>query len=163
SRSYGRFQFFVTRVAAGHVSRGLPQALRRCGYGTHAIYPVSGGFLSSDLFYKGVGVEDFIDGKEIGGSPLEPDRFYFDPAARLIEGEHDRGPMSLSVYLTANHFPWDRAFHPELAPAGWRNPGNANPEIDEYLRRQAMSERDYAEFLARLARAFPAESFLIVR
>jgi len=37
------------------------------------------------------------------------------------------------------------------------------PELDEYLRRQAMSERDYAEFLARLERDFPAESFLIVR
>jgi hypothetical protein len=37
------------------------------------------------------------------------------------------------------------------------------PEIDEYLRRQAMSERDYADFVARLARDFPGEPFLIVR
>src|SRR5262245_63269675 len=32
ARSYGRFAEFVTRVAAGRVERGLPQALRRCGY-----------------------------------------------------------------------------------------------------------------------------------
>jgi phosphoglycerol transferase MdoB-like AlkP superfamily enzyme len=163
SRSYGRFQFFVTRVAAGHVSRGLPRTLERCGYRTHAMYPVTGGFLGSDLFYRGVGVQDFLDGRKIGGDALEPDRFYFDYARRMIEREHGRGPMFLYVYLTANHFPWDRPFHPELTPAGWRNPGNANPEIDEYLRRQAMTERDYADFLVRLAREFPTESFLIVR
>jgi hypothetical protein len=163
SRSFGRFQFFVTRVAAGHVSRGLPQTLNRCGYRTHAIYPVTGGFLGSDLFYRGVGVQDFVDGKKIGGHALEPDQFYFDYARRMIERERGRGPMFIYVYLTANHFPWDSPFHPELTPAGWRNPGNANPEIDEYLRRQAMTERDYADFIAGLERDFPSESFLIVR
>src|SRR5215471_9336377 len=43
-----------------------------------------------------------------------------------------------------------------------RNPGNA-PEVDEYLRRQTMSFRDYAGLLDRLARDFPGESFLLVR
>ena len=34
SRSFGRFSYFVTRIASGRVERGLPMALRRCGY-TH--------------------------------------------------------------------------------------------------------------------------------
>jgi len=163
SRSYGRFQFFVTRIAAGRVRRGLPQALRRCGYSTHAIYPVSGGFLGSGSFYKGVGVQNFVEGSDIGGGAFEPDRFYFDAGARLIARERDRGPLFLYLYLTANHFTWDYTFRPELTPASWRAPGNAMSEVDEYLRRQAMSERDYAEFVARLKRDFPAEPFLIVR
>jgi hypothetical protein len=163
SRSYGRFQFFVTRIAAGRVRRGLPQALRRCGYDTYAIYPVSGGFLGTASYYKGVGVEHFIDGSDIGGGAFEPDRFYFDIGARVIARERQRGPLFLYLYLTANHFTWDHVFHPERTPLGWRGPGNSMPEIDEYLRRQAMSERDYADFLTRLARDFPAESFLIVR
>jgi len=100
SRSYGRFQFFVTRIAAGRVGRGLPQALRRCGYSTHAIYPVSGGFLGAGSFYKGVGIENFIDGKDIGGGAFEPDRFYFDIALRKIGREDARGPLFLYVYLT---------------------------------------------------------------
>jgi len=37
------------------------------------------------------------------------------------------------------------------------------PEVNEYLRRQAMTERDYSAFLARLKRDFPSEPFLIVR
>jgi phosphoglycerol transferase MdoB-like AlkP superfamily enzyme len=163
SRSYGRFQFFVTRIAAGRVERGLPRALQRCGYRTHAIYPVNGGFLGASSYYKGVGIADFVDGKVLGGNVLEPDRFYFDTALRMIERERRQGPMFLYVYLTANHFTWDYSFHPELTPARWRDPGNAMPEVDEYLRRQAMSERDYAGFLAGLKRNFPSEEFLIVR
>jgi hypothetical protein len=163
SRSYGRFQFFVTRIAAGRVGRGLPNALRRCGYQTHSIYPVDGGFLGTGSFYKGAGVEHFVDGKDIGGHVFEPDRFYFDLATRTIDRERAHGPMFLYVYLTANHFTWDYQFRPELTPADWRNPGNAMPETNEYLRRQAMSERDYQDFLARLRRDFPGERFLIVR
>jgi hypothetical protein len=124
---------------------------------------VSGGFLGSGSFYKGVGVQDFIEGSDIGGGAFEPDRFYFDAAARLIARERDRGPVFVYLYLTANHFTWDYTFHAELTPKGWRAPGNVMPEVDEYLRRQAMSERDYAEFLARLKHDFPEESFLVVR
>jgi hypothetical protein len=163
SRSYGRFQFFVTRIAAGRVERGLPRALQRCGYRTHAIYPVNGGFLGASSYYKGVGIEEFVDGKALGSHVFEPDRFYFDAALRMIERDRRQGPMFLYVYLTANHFTWDYQFHPELTPTGWRDPGNTMPEVNEYLRRQAMSERDYAGFLAGLKRNFPGEEFLIVR
>ena len=34
SRSFGRFSYFVTRIASGRAERGLPLALRRCGYST---------------------------------------------------------------------------------------------------------------------------------
>jgi len=163
SRSYGRFQFFVTRIAAGRVERGLPRALQRCGYRTHAIYPVNGGFLGASSYYKGVGIAHFVDGRTLGSNVFEPDRFYFDAALRMIDRDRRQGPMFLYVYLTANHFTWDYQFHPELTPAGWRDPGNAMPEVNEYLRRQAMSERDYAGFLAGLKRNFPGEEFLIVR
>ena len=122
SRSFGRFQFFVTRIAAGRVSRGLPHALRRCGYRTFSIYPVFGGFLGTRSFYKGTGVENFIDGQDIRGGVFEPDRFYFDHAARMIARERDRAPMFLHVYLTANHFPYEFPFRPELTPKSWPSP-----------------------------------------
>jgi hypothetical protein len=111
----------------------------------------------------GTGIEHFIDGNELGSGAFEPDRFYFNRATQLIESERQLGPMFLFVYLTANHFTWDYLFHEELTPAGWSDPGNTLPEANEYLRRQAMTERDYKEFLARLERDFPDESFLIVR
>ena len=66
-----------------------------------------------------------------------------------------------TIYTAANHFPWDWRFRPELTP-DWRDPGNG-VDIDEYLRRQAMSARDYPRFIERLRREFPQESFLVVR
>ena len=162
ARSYGRFAFFVTRIAAGRVERGLPRALQRCGYRTFSIYPVFGGFLGARSYFTGTGVQHFVDGRDIKGNVFEPDRFYFDNAVRMIERERGKGPMFLYVYLTANHFPWSYPFHEELLP-GWQSPGNQPPEVDEYLRRQAMTAADYPTFLARLKRDFPEDSFLVVR
>jgi hypothetical protein len=164
SRSFGRFQFFVTRVAAGRVTRGLPRALIHCGYRTFTNYPVFSGFLAARAFYEGTGVQHFVDGQQMGSSGVfEPDPFYYDVALRTIARERPKGPMFLYVYLTANHFGWDYPFHEELTTKDWRDPGNAMPEVNEWLRRQAMSERDYKDFRARLQHDFPGESFLIVR
>src|SRR5262249_12397096 len=71
------------------------------------------------------------------------------------------GPVFVFVYLAANHFPWTYRYRPELLPE-WKNLGNP-PEVDEYLRRQELSVRDYAAFKARLAREFPNDPFLLVR
>jgi hypothetical protein len=69
--------------------------------------------------------------------------------------------LFLFVYTAANHFPWDFRYRPELTP-GWRDLGNA-ANIDEYIRRQTLSARDYSALLDRLKSDFPTESFLIVR
>jgi hypothetical protein len=161
ARSYGRFATSVTRIAAGHVARGLPNALSRCGYKTFSLYPFYGAFLGSRGFQTTAGVERYLDMKDLGARGLEPDSFYFDQATSIIAREHGQGPLFLFVYTAANHFPWDFRYRPELTP-GWRDPGNA-PNIDEYIRRQTLSARDYSGLLDRLKRDFPTDSFLIVR
>jgi len=161
ARSYGRFAEFVTRVAAGRVERGLPRALHRCGYKTFSLYPWMGAFLGARSFQTAIGIDRFLDAKDLGTTETRADRFYFDAAARLIAGERENGPLFVLVYTMANHFPWSYRFEPDRLP-DWRDPGNG-AEVDEYLRRQALSAEDYAEFRARLAREFPGESFLIVK
>ena len=161
AHSYGRFAEFVTRIAAGRVERGLPHALRRCGYKTFSLYPALGAFLSARSFQGTTGIEHFIDAKDMGSRQLEPDHFYYDAARRVIARERGEQPLFLFVYTAINHFPWNYTYRPELTP-GWRELGNKF-EIDEYLRRQSMSAGDYAQFLARLQREFPGEPFLIVR
>jgi Sulfatase len=161
ARSFGQMKFYVTRIAAGRVERGLPQALRRCGYRTFSLYPAYGAFLSARKFQTGAGVDRLIDSAEMGAGDVEPDHFYYDQAARLIRRERGAAPLFLFVYTVANHYPWDWRFRPDLTPT-WRDPGN-EPEVDEYIRRQTMSARDYAGFVARLQREFPGESFLLVR
>jgi len=161
ARSYGRFATSVTRIAAGHVARGLPHALSRCGYKTFSLYPFYGAFLGSRGFQTTTGIERYLDMKDLGTKGLEPDSFYFDQATNIVARERGHGPLFLFVYTAANHFPWDSRYRPELTP-GWRDLGNA-PNIDEYIRRQTLSAHDYSALLDRLKREFPTESFLIVR
>jgi hypothetical protein len=161
SRSFGRFADSVTRFAAGRVERGLPQSLVRCGYRTYSIYPWHGNFLSARDFQTSTGIQNFLDAKHLRTLDSEPDSFYFDAARRLIDREHRSGPMFVFVYTMANHFPWNARYRPELTP-DWRDYGNA-PEVDEFLRRQVMSETDYKQFRSRLEKEFKGEPFLIVR
>lgn len=161
ARSFGRFAYFVPRIAAGRVVRGLPNTLRRCGYRTFSLYPALGAFMSARNFQTTTGVQRFFDATDMGSKGVEPDKFYYDTAARMIKSEHGKGPMFMYVYLAANHFPWGYRFRPDLLPQ-WRDLEN-KPDINEYLRRQTMSAQDYAAFLAGLKQNFPDESFLLVR
>ena len=163
ARSFGDLKFYVTRIAAGRVTRGLPGALQRCGYRTVSLYPTYGDFLSARTFQKALGVEQFIDMAEMGvNEDMQPDNFYFDQALKVFSREvPTRAPVFMFLYLTANHFPWTDVYKPELTP-GWTPPGNT-AEVDEYIRRQTATAHDYGEFVARLKRDYPDESFLIVR
>jgi hypothetical protein len=160
-RSYGRFATSVTRIAAGRVTRGLPQALGRCGYNSISLYPFYGAFLGSRAFQKTAGIARYLDMVDLGTRGFEADSFYFERAMDIVQRERGKGPLFLYVYTVANHFPWDTRLRPELTP-DWRDLGNA-PDIDEYIRRQGMTAHDYRIFLQRLAREFPTEPFLIVR
>ena len=164
ARSFGQLKFYVTRIAAGKISRGLPLALQNCGYRTFSLYPTYGNFLSARSFQTSAGIGNFIDMADMGVSEdMQPDKFYFDQALKLIERERGAGqPMFVFVYLTANHFPWTQPYRTDLTPAGWTAPGNT-PEVDEYIRRQAMTASNYADFVARLKADHPDEQFLIVR
>jgi hypothetical protein len=161
SRSFGRFSYFVTRIAAGRVDRGLPLSLERCGYDTISLYPAFGGFMSAQSFQRTMGVQHFHDAGDLHAKGIEPDKFFYDSALQLMAQAAVNTPVFTYIYLAANHFPWDVHFHPELTP-NWKDPGNT-PIVDEYLRRQSMSERDYKEFVANLAKKFPNQPFLIVR
>ena len=160
-RSYGRFAESVTRLAAGRVKRGLPYALRQCGYSTYSLYSWFGAFVGARGFQTSTGIEHFLDAKQLHVGSADTDIFFYDQAARVIAQDRGQGPVFVFVYLAANHFPWDYHYRPDLLP-NWANPGNPF-EIDEYLRRQEMSARDYAQFKARLGREFPDQQFLLVR
>jgi Sulfatase len=161
SRSFGRFSYFVTRIASGRVERGLPLALRRCGYDTISLYPAYGAFMSARSFQTTTGIQRFYDARDLGAKDVEPDSFFYDKALKLMSEAAPKTPLFMFVYLAANHFPWETRFRPDLMPF-WRKPGN-EPVVDEYLRRQAMSADDYTAFIAGLKKKFPAQPFLIVR
>jgi phosphoglycerol transferase MdoB-like AlkP superfamily enzyme len=163
ARSFGDLKFYVTRIAAGRVTRGLPHALQRCGYKTVSLYPTYGDFLSARAFQKGTGVEKFIDMADMGvNEDMQPDKFYFDQALKVFAREQpQQSPVFMFVYLTANHFPWWNVYRSDLTP-NWTPLGNT-AETDEYIRRQTVTANDYREFTERLKRDYPDESFLVLR
>lgn len=160
ARSYGRLKFYVTRIAAGRVERGLPQALRRCDYKTFTLYPSYGSFLNARQFQATTGVERMLDLHDMKSSFQEPDSYYYDQTTKLL-AQRDGKPKFIFVYTTANHFPWYERYLPEATPE-WHDLGNPD-QVDEYIRRQIMSVQDYAAFTERLKREFPDEQFLLVR
>lgn len=165
ARSYGHFAEFVTRIAAGRVTRSLPNALHYCGYRTYSVYPWLGAFLSARNFQKTLGIDHFYDAKDLNTRDVEPDEFYYAFTADLLKRDRAQGPMFVFTYLMANHFPWTFRYRDDLS-LDWRDLGNRDVNghrIDEYLRRQDMSAHDYKAFVARLKRDFPGEPFLIVR
>jgi hypothetical protein len=161
SRSFGRFAYFVTRIASGRVERGLPLSLRRCGYDTISLYPAFGAFMSARSFQVTTGIQHFYDAHDLGAKDVEPDSFFYDKALSLMSLAPPKTPLFMFVYLAANHFPWETKFRPDLTPS-WRGQGN-EPVVDEYLRRQSMSADDYTAFIAGLKKKFPGRPFLIVR
>jgi phosphoglycerol transferase MdoB-like AlkP superfamily enzyme len=163
ARSFGDLKFYVTRITANRVARGLPQALQRCGYKTFSLYPTYGDFLGARTFQKSAGVGRFIDMAEMGvDEDMQPDKFYFDQALKVFAGQQpSQSPIFMFVYLTANHFPWTSVYRPDLTP-DWTPPGNT-AETDEYIRRQTMTAKDYRDFATRLARDYPDQSFLVLR
>jgi phosphoglycerol transferase MdoB-like AlkP superfamily enzyme len=161
SRSFGRFSYFVTRIASGRVERGLPMALRRCGYNTTTLYPAYGAFMGARGFHTTTGIQRFLDARDLGAKGIEPDSFFYDKTVKLIAEQPAKTPLFTFVYLAANHFPWETKYRPDLLPS-WRAPGNA-PNVDEYLRRQALSAEHYNSFVAELKKKFPDQPFLIVR
>jgi len=125
------------------------------------MYPAYGAFLSAKKFQETTGVGRFVDSAEMKAQDFAPDSFYFDKALKMIESEQGDQPLFIMVYTMFNHFPWWNVVKPELTP-DWRALGN-DPELDEYLRRQTLSARNYADFKQRLAVDFPGKPFLVVR
>jgi hypothetical protein len=136
----------------------------RCGTAATrptAFTPGSEGFAGARNFQTSTGIEHFLDAKQLRTGPADTDIFFYDHAARVIAQERGNGPVFVFVYLAANHFPWNYHYRPDLFP-DWKNPGNPF-EVDEYLRRQEMSARDYAAFKEGLAREFLQEPFFLLR
>ena len=127
SRSFGRFAYFVTRIASGRVERGLPLALRRCGYETISLYPAFGAFMSARSFQLTTGIQHFYDAHDLGAKDVEPDSFFYDKALGLMSQQPPATPLFMFVYLAANHFPWETHLSPRpdavMARARQRAPG----------------------------------------
>jgi len=133
ARSFGDLKFYVTRITAGRVTRGLPQALHRCGYKTSRSIRPMATFLGARAFQKGTGVEQFIDMAEMGvNEDMQPDKFYFDQALKVFARRAaQQSPVFMFVYLTANSFSLWNVYRPDLTP-NWTTAGKCRETTNTF-------------------------------
>lgn len=162
--SLGGMRSFVQLLMAGKVRDTLPQVLARCGYRNVVFYPMLRNFVSNDRFYASIGLPEIFDLKDQKATSVnERDGFYYRNAVAEMERHVARSekPLFTFIQTMSTHWPYDVVFEPgEHVPGG--GPGT-HPEMHEYLRRLALSKRDYEELKAELASRFPEEPILIVR
>ncbi len=164
SRFFGGLRNFVQIYMAGRTDDALPAVMTRCGYRDVMFYPYLKGFFGSARFFESVGFREIFDIKAQGApTTMERDSVYFgntmDEIARHIAVS--QAPVFAFVQTMSAHWPYDVTYWPERdVPGG--GPGT-HPEMNEYLRRLAMSKIDNDWLMAELARRFPKERFLIVQ
>jgi hypothetical protein len=164
TKAFGDMRMFVQVLMNGRLKDTLPQSLENCGYRTLMLFPMSNGFVSLDRFYHSIGFAKILD-REAQGAPTtkERDRFYFQNMLREMDEHFKSSAQPLFVYVQtmASHGPYNSAYMPdENVPGG--GPGTS-PEMSEFLRREAMAQRDGDFLMGEIKRRFPDEPILVVR
>lgn len=164
TKAFGDMRMFVQVLMNGRLKDTLPQSLENCGYRTLMLFPMSNGFVSLDKFYHSIGFEKILD-REAQGAPTtkERDRFYFQNMLTEMD-QHFKSsakPMFVYVQTMASHGPYSSAYMPEENVAGG-GPGTS-ADMSEFLRREAMAQRDGDFLMDELKRRFPDEPIIVVR
>ena len=162
SRSFGDLRVLMPRFVISSFKYSLFRALGRCGYVSSTVYPVEGRFQHAREAQMTLGVNQFVDQADMKANARMRDGFYFDNALKLLAARDLKKHLTFTYILTmSNHFTWDFEFEPQEKIDGLdpRNP----KDVNEYFRRQTLSQRDFVTFKAHLAETFPEEQFLIVR
>ncbi|MGL4810859.1 MAG: sulfatase-like hydrolase/transferase, partial [Beijerinckiaceae bacterium] len=159
--SFGSMRNFVAPFMTGRVAHSLPQYLKACGYETTMIYPSKADFAGSDRFYQSIGFDHLID-RAVHAAPDERQRdsFYLGLALEALQrGAKTGRPQFIAVSNMGPHSPWDYHFDPK---AGQRGSWNGDAELDEYMWRLVLAERDRKAFRESAARSMPQEKILFV-
>jgi hypothetical protein len=162
--SFGGMRPFVQALMAGKVKDTLPEALARCGYRNVVFYPMLKNFVSNGRFYNAVGMPEIFDMKDQGApSAMERDRRYYTNMLKLMDTHFRQSDKPLFTFMitSSGHQPYTHKFAPEMDVPGGA-PGT-NPEMHEFLRREAIAKIDYEWMKAELQRRYPNERFLIVQ
>lgn len=162
--SFGSLRNFVAQFMTGRLKHSLPAYLKACGYDATMIYPSMADFAASDAFYKSIGFDRVID-RAAHGAPDERQRdsYYWGLVLdQLRAGARAGRPQFIVASSMATHSPWDSRFAPDELRAGEGAVWNNDRELDEYLWRLVLAERDRSEFRAQAKKLLPQTPILFV-
>lgn len=143
---------YLTTAMQGKVHESLATSLARCGYRTAVLTPMEHGFVNEGPFLQSIGIDEVLDYNRIGAQEYaHRDRFYFE-AARNFIAEHRRSdgrPLFLEIQTMFAHSPYSVKL---AAVAPVQDIETGDDDLDEYVRRVAQSQQDFAWFLSETAR-----------
>ena len=121
-----------------------------------------GAFLSARHFQQTAGIQNFLDANALGAQVPRSGLLLFRQGG-ATRSRRSAARTRCSCWSTRRR---TTSRGTSASAPIWRRTGATSataPDVDEYLRRQHLSARDYQAFVGRLKREFPEESFLIVR
>jgi hypothetical protein len=145
---------YLVKALTGRVKQSVPDILKACGYRTAAVMATERGFADLGPFLQSIGFDQIADSVTTSAPSLQVrDSHHLNAALSELQRNRDEGdaPLFLFVETLFPHSPYDTRLEPEAVLPG--EPFNANPEINEFVRRLAMSRQDIADFYAALADA----------
>ncbi|MCV0424382.1 MAG: sulfatase-like hydrolase/transferase [Roseibium sp.] len=144
-KSYSNF------LLEGRIDFSLAQRLSDCGYHTVYLSPLPYSFVNEGNFIQSIGFEAFLDQQDMGAATNhETDAFYYQAALDYLAEHHqtDDRPVFMVILTMSAHSPWDYRLYPDRHIEG--EPFDENPDVNEYIRRLAISRTDLAEFQEQL-------------
>jgi hypothetical protein len=149
---FGWLRTYLPLYLQHRVHHSLPELMKNCGYRTVAISPFPYSFVNEGPFLTSLGIDEYLDSKSIRLPSLkERDSFYFNSALKFILEHRNADPRPLFLYIMtmAAHSPYNYRFDPRTKVSG--EPFGNTEELDEYLRRLAMMQADFKQFVQQLA------------
>ncbi len=151
AKEFGWMRPYISMVLEGRIHHSLPKYLKECGYATAAISPGNSNFMDEGAFLSSLGFDHYSDYQTIGAPTVhQSDAFYFDVALKTIEAHHrtDQRPLLLYLMTMGTHWPYSFRLDSQLHFSG--EPFNADPDMNEYLRRLIVLQLELQKFKEKL-------------
>ena len=144
---------YLVKALTGRVEHAVPQLLKQCGYRTAGVMATKRNFADLGPFLESIGVDEIADMEDTRSPSLQVrDSHHLTAGLALIRSKRAAGDAPTFLFLETlfAHSPYDERIEPDVVLAG--EPFTADAEVDEFLRRLAMSRQDVEAFYASLER-----------
>lgn len=160
---FGNLYWQTVKIATGRIEESLAQVLLKCGYETTVFFPLPRTFSDvDDIFYPSAGFQNYIDMRDMDILDFRArDNRYYDQALGLLTKLKKRAPQFIYVQTQLVHAPYDDR---PVADVDLGKGDAANdPDVNEYIRRLAIAQKDYGDFVSSLKQYLPDRNILIMR
>lgn len=142
--SFGSMMNLAIDLSIDKIKISLPQMLEQCGYRTLAFTTGMPGYVLDRPFYSTIGFDEYHDLLDIVEFiQSDSDKAVYGYVSKVLSDIDRSKPLFVYIDTTAAHGPYDSMYRPDVdIPEA----DSGVAEVDEYIRRLIMGERDLDSF-----------------